>query len=110
MNWKYDSENDQHTWKANNIITYIIYDSSTHIDYPSNKHAALRDVTSSCDLTQGYFNKKGEIVCGSAMFCACGLNDDAKFNTLHEAKDICEKDYSYIKAHLIEVLRDQKDF
>ena len=92
MNWIHDER-----WRLyldNSNFVWQIHDSSSRMDSPSGKFAACRDIVpdNRDDLDTGYLDKDLNIVCGSAMFCACGLPKHAIFDTLEEAQKICELD------------------
>lgn len=90
-------------------VTYIIHDTQRRSDFPlTGKYGVCREP---CEelydanvIDDGYLNKDGKIVCGNAIFNAIGLPDDAEYDSVEEAKAVCEKDYEEVLKNGLEKL------
>ncbi len=87
-------------------LHYCVGDSSRTVEYLTNKYMVSRDVNYDemdslnrmmfKNLDVGYISKDGIIRCGFGTFCAIGLPLNSEFDTVEEAKLICELDVENI--------------
>jgi hypothetical protein len=95
--WDWNEETRSYLAELNTAICYQIHDSSQHVDYPTGKWAAIRNTDFMTDAKDGYLDHSAKVVCGSGIFCACGLPPSAEFIDLEDAKKICQQDADSFK-------------
>lgn len=90
MDWNLDEEN--RFVCTIDGVQYIVDNTRRRADFPSTgKYSAYCFPLENNDEEDGFLNRGGKIVCGAAMFCACGLPTEAEFESVEIAKSVCEK-------------------